>query len=380
MPVLPLNYGSTTFNNRITSYELLAQRVRNMLGEPLIQVEISDAQMYQCIDYACEFFTKFAGTTEEFLIFRSDLYIPGQGLPIGRLINVTPDLGNNQITEQVTNTTITEYNETIGDGINRSFVISHNLNSPKVITELYNAFNGQQVYASIANIDNNNLQVSFSFAIPPSSFNVVVLNGLASGDTPTTTYQAVSSNSGWDFDMNSYRKVVDVYSFAEGNNSGINTLFSIEHTIAQQAYFGHLLGNVGYDLITWQALKGWLDLRDKVLALTPYLRFYPEEQLLKIIPEPGHNSTPYYGLVGCHMQKPIKDIVSQLWVYRYVMAQVKMVVAHVRGKYSGTNLFGGQVVSSADLMSQGLAERTALEEELRTNKSADWQPPKFFIG
>jgi hypothetical protein len=179
--------------------------------------------------------------------------------------------------------------------------------------------------------------------------------------------------------MNNYRRVVDVYSFAEGNNSGINTLFSIEHTIAQQAYFGHLLGNVGYDLVTWQALKGWLDLREKVLALTPYLRFDAQSQMLRIIPEPSRQSTPYYGLVGCHLQKPIKDIVSQLWVYRYTLALVKLAVANARGKYSGTNLFGGQQVSYQDLMSQGLAERDKLEDEL-INKHIDNVPPRFFIG
>jgi hypothetical protein len=183
-PVLPNSFhGSTTFNSKIKSYDHLAQRVRRSLGEPLIEVEISSEQMYENIDIACEYFTKFGGTTEEYLVFRSDLYEPGKGLRMDKLFSVTPELYNS----------------------NR--------------------------------IDN-------------------------------TTSQNLSAS--YDFDMDEYRKVIDVFSFAEGNNSGVNTLFTIEHTIAQQAYFGHLLGNVGYDLITWNALKEWLDTREKLLALKPF--------------------------------------------------------------------------------------------------------------
>jgi hypothetical protein len=292
-PVLPNKFhGSTTFNSQIKSYDLLAQRVRRTLGEPLIQIEISSEQMYEMIDIAIEFFTKFAGVDEEFLIFRSDLYIKGQGLPMGRLLNITPDMQ----------------------------------------------------YA--ANTDTTNRSLSASY----------------------------------DFDLDDYRKVVDVYSFAEGNNTGVNTLFTIENTIAQQAYFGQLLGNVGYDLVTWQALKTWLDTREKVLALTPYLRFNPDTQMLKIIPEPEYQtSDAYFGLIGCKVQKPIKHLVSQLWVYRYTLALAKIAIAHVRGKYSGTNLFGGQTVNYSDLMSQGLEEKKTLEDELMT-KMVDTDPVRFFIG
>ena len=292
-PVLPNSFhGSTTFNSKIKSYDHLAQRVRRALGEPLIEIEISSEQMYENIDIACEYFTKFGGTTEEYLIFRSDLYEAGKGLRMDRLFSITP--------------------------------------------EMYNA-----------------------------------------NRTSETTGQSLSA--AYDFDMDDYRKVVDVFSFNEGNNSGVNTLFTIEHTIAQQAYFGHLLGNVGYDLITWNALKEWLDLREKLLALKPHFRFSPETQYLKIIPEPSKSQT-YYGLIGCHVQKPIRDIVSQLWVYRYVLALSKITIGHVRGKYSGTNLFGNQTVNYQDVMSQGIQEKDKLEEEI-TKDLIDREPiTAFFVG
>lgn len=292
-PVLPNPFhGSTTFNSKIKSYDHLAQRVRRALGEPLVEVEISSEQMYENIDIACEYFTKFGGTTEEYLIFRSDLYEPGIGLRMDKLFSISPEMYNANRKDETTN---------------------------------------------------------------------------------------ASLSAAYDFDMDDYRKVVDVFSFMEGNNSGVNTLFTIEHTIAQQAYFGHLLGNVGYDLITWHALKEWLDLRDKLLALRTHFRFSPESQYLKLIPEPSRQQT-YYGLVGCHVQKPIRDIVSQLWVYRYTLALAKITLGHVRGKYAGTNLFGNQTVNYTDMMSQGLAEKEKLEQEI-TSDLIDREPiTAFFVG
>lgn len=281
-------HGSTTFNSKIRSYDHLAQRVRRTLGEPLVDIEVSSEQIYEFIDIAIEWFTKFSGVTEEYLIFKSDLYESGVGLKIDKLFSITPEL-----------------------------------------------------YNSIDSI------------------------------TPNLS-------AGYDFDMDDYRKVVDVFSIEQGNTSGVNTLFTIEHTIAQQAYFGHLLGNVGYDLITWNSLKEWLDTREKLLALKPYFRFNPDTQILKLIPEPN-KALSYYGLVGCKVQKPIKDLVSQLWIFRYVTALTKISVGNVRGKYSGTNLFGGQTVNYQDFMNQGIKEKEDLEKELMSNY-VDSDPVRFFIG
>jgi hypothetical protein len=291
--VLPNQYhGSTTFNSKVKTYDYLAQRVRRTLGEPLIQIEVSSEQIYEFIDIAIEYFTKFAGEDEEYLIFRSDLYINGVGLPIGRLFNTTPQM----------------YNQ----------------------------------------------------------------------ETDVASTSEVSLSASYDYDLGDYRRVIDVFSFEQGNNSGVNTLFTIENTIAQQAYFGHLLGNVGYDLVTWQALKTWIDTRDKVLGLMPYLRFNPYDQVLKIIPEPD-SSVVYYGFVGCKIQKPLKYLVQQLWVYRYTLALTKIAVGHVRGKFSGTNLFGGQTVNGADLMRQGEKEKDDLEKEITTDL-IDRSPTSFFLG
>ena len=60
-PLLPNPFhGSTTLNCKIKSYDHLAQRIRMTLGEPLIQIEVSSEQIYNNIDIAIEWFTKFS--------------------------------------------------------------------------------------------------------------------------------------------------------------------------------------------------------------------------------------------------------------------------------------------------------------------------------
>jgi hypothetical protein len=286
MNVLPrYTSGSTNFNSVITSYDSLAQRIRRQMGEPLVNVEIANEQIYDNIAQALEFFTKYAGYTEEFLVFDSKLYKRGIGIDVATLINQTAEMYKSQ--------------------------------------------------------------------------------------TP-------GLSAGFDYDLNSYRRVLDCFAFTYGETTGINTLFTLEQAMAQQIYSSYMVGNFGFDLITWETLKGFIDTRNKVLAMTPHFRFDPKNQILRIIPEPIPEQT-YMGVVGCYIERPIKDIINERWVYRYALALSKITVGNVRGKYSGTNLFGGGQVNYNDFMSQGITERDALEAELK-NTYEDVTGAMFFIG
>ena len=286
MNVLPrYTKGSTNFNSIITSYDALAQRIRRQMGEPLVNVEIANEQIYDCIAQAMEYFTKYAGYTEEFLIFDSTKYVRGVGMDVATLINQTPEMYKSQ--------------------------------------------------------------------------------------TP-------GLSAGYDYDLNSYRRVLDCFSFSYGETTGINTLFTLEQAMAQQIYSSYMIGNFGFDLVTWETLKGFIDTRTKVLAMTPHYRFDPKTQILRIIPEPIPEQT-YLGIVGCYLERPIKDLINERWIYRYSLALSKIVVGNVRGKFGGTNLFGGGQVNYGDFMSQGVAERDALEQELK-NTYEDVTGAMFFIG
>lgn len=289
--IVPPGHGSLTYTSRVSSYDAIANRIKIGMGWPQIRVELTDEQIYECIDAACEYYTQFAGTTEEYLIFRSDLYEPGVGLNLMLLFNISPEM-------------------------------KHSINNPS-------------------------------------------LSALSAGFDP---------------DLNNFRKVVGVFSFAESTATGNNSLLTLEYTIAQQTYFGSMLGKTGFDLVTWHILKDWIETREKMFGHIPYFRFDPDTQYLKLIPEPTTSSWGYYyGVLGCHVTKPLKDIVSNLWVRRYAEAKCRTVLGYIRQKIGGTVLFGGNTVNGSDLLAKGNEDMAKLEEELQ-QKYVYNKPPRFFIG
>ena len=283
----PSAFLSTNLNNRIQSYDMLAERIFFQLGAPLINLEIACNAAYDMIAYAIEQFTRFTPGTEEILLFDSSLYTANQGIKIDTLINNTPDV------------------------------------------------------ASL-----------------------------------TSTFQ-----SGWDHDLDSYRKCISIYNFVEGTNDGVNTLFTIEQSLAQQMHFAYSLGSKAFDLITWHVLKDWLKTREKLFAMQKYCRFDPRTQVLRITPDPIiNNDGTYYAAIGVYLERPIKDLVKERWVMEYAKALIKISIANTRGKYQGTQLFGSGTLQYQELMSQGKQEKADLEKELMTGTSESQEPPLFFMG
>lgn len=286
MSVLPENYrGGTTYNPAVSSYETLSIRIQHQLGAPLINLEITDEQVYTNITDAIEYFTKWAGYTEEYLVFKSELYVPSVGLKMDDLFTASFEMRTSQ--------------------------------TPEI-------------------------------------------------------------SAGYDYDLASQRKVVDVFDFFKGEDTGINTLFTLEQAMSQQIYSSYMIGNFGFDLITWEALKGFIDTRDKVLALKEHIRFDPRTQLMRIIPEPRPNHT-YMGVVGCYVERPIKDLILERWVQKYAYALTKITIARTREKFGGTNLFGGGSINASSLLSEGITEKEKLEQELM-NSYQDATPAMFFLN
>ena len=82
--------------------------------------------------------------------------------------------------------------------------------------------------------------------------------------------------------LNQYRKVTDVVDFVEGSTTGVNTLFTIEQTLAQQTYFSYAMGQYGFDLVSWYTVKEWLDLREKLLTIKHSYEFNPHTQYMRL--------------------------------------------------------------------------------------------------
>lgn len=318
-------FYSTNLNNKIQSYERLGQRICRSLGAPLVNIEIHADQLNEFIGMACEMFTKFAGYTQEFLVFDSSLYESGKGLRLDVLFSLTKNFDFRAKFKNVSSD----------------------------IREMYNI--GKMVIGDPSN---------------PYLYQVF-------DQTNPATLELLNS---YDYLIDDYRRVMDVVDFEEGSNNGINTLFTIEQSLAQQTYFSYALGNYGFDLISWTVLKNWLDTREKVLALRYDTKFDSRTQYMQMIPEPS-SSKKFYGILTCYVERPLVDIIKEPWVYQYALALTKIAIGQVRGKYTGTQMFGGGTIN-ASILEDGKAEKTELERKLYEGAPGlgDAEPPTFFVG
>jgi hypothetical protein len=185
----------------------------------------------------------------------------------------------------------------------------------------------------------------------------------------------------WDSLTRQNRKVIDVFSYDESMSSSLNTLFTIEQTLAQQTYFSYAMGNYGFDLISWYILKQWLETREKMLSTKRYFKFNERNQHLMMIPEPRVGEK-FYGVMSCYVEKHIKDLVKEPWVQQYALALTKITLGRVRGKFGSAQLFGGTSLDTS-ILAEGIEEKKTLEDKLYTGSSpgfGDAAPPMFFVG
>ena len=288
----PEVFYSTNLNSRIDDVQTLAERIAMSLGYPQINVEAHTAQVHDNIAIACELFTKYAGYSEEYLVFHSSLYEAGKGLHMPKLFNQTPEMSGTIVNEDIEfnkePTTTQEIKILNEDRPIYSFTASDTSSNPVeflvqfqsgyyhhatkfLITAIYNDIT-DEVDASVAEYG-----TVYTGDTPKVTFNVVtgsdlveiVINSQLEGTVTitvsdfsvATTTPVTSHSRSVDGLLNAYRKVVDVFSFEEGTTAGINTLFTIEQTLAQQTYFSYAMGKYGFDLISWYTLKEWLAVR-----------------------------------------------------------------------------------------------------------------------
>jgi len=323
-------FYSTNLATVVNSYNRLGQRISRSLGAPMVNIEIHADQINENIAIACEMFTKWAGYTREYLVFNSDLYEDNKGIRLDVLFSISKDF-NAQIKVK---------------------------NVPEDVRAAYTV--GQMI---IGNPDQ-----PYIFQIPSDSQDQTVLTQLNS----------------YDYLVRDYRKVIAVLDFEEGSSTGVNTLFTVEQSLAQQTYFSYSMGNYGFDLVSWTVLKNWLDTREKVLALQRGVSFDERTQYMRMLPPPRQGSTSqFYGVIGCYVERPLQYIIKEPWVYQYALALCKITLGNNRGKYTNVALFGGGSINFNDILSQGLSEKKELETMLYTGASpgmGDAEPIDFFVG
>ena len=404
-------FQSTNLNNRIDSFNRLGDRIIRSLGYPTINVEIHRDQLFENISIATEYFTKFAGYTREYLVFDSNLYRKNYGIKLDTLfsLNATDVKESNFLeTRSITNPTFTKYTDlsstrnylclTAIDGtlfqsipsLSGTFLSGGISRNEIIPAPLYQEFISVEKSSEFATIGNAVLGLTFEIG----SSNTVLLTGFFQAPVPhdvtllgevrnDANHYSMEMVNSFDYDLMDYRKVIDVKNFTEGSTTGINTLFTIEQTLAQQTYFSYAMGNYGFDLVSWYTLKNWLETREKLLAIERTFDFDPRTQILRMYPQPGsaNNTVRFYGVLDCYVERPIRDVIKELWVYQYSLALTKIVVGRIRGKYQGTGLFGGGQLNDG-LLQEGLQEKADLEQQLYegTPGQGDADPPLFFVG
>lgn len=386
-------FQSTNLSSKITSFDLLGKRILRSLGYPSINVELHIDQINDNISIACEMFTKFAGYTREYLIFNSNLYIQNYGLKLDALFTAQSNdsylaqLNNDDFNPNDPNSLETNnplYNKYIDNNVN---LYTANSAIPGSYFSSISALSAAYQYGMFANtvipltaymlIDQSLSGTLDQYFTPSLTNNITQLGSTIS--TPNPIYL-----NSFDYDVMDYRKVMAVVDFEEGSTSGINTLFTIEQTLAQQTYFSYAMGNYGFDLVSWYVLKDWLKNREKLLATKPSWDFDDRTQLLRLYPQPGYNegqSTQYYGVLQCYVERALRDVIKEPWVYQYTLALCKITLGRIRGKFVGTALFGGGQVN-ANMLEEGLNEKKELEQRLYEGAPGmgDNEPPQFFVA
>lgn len=436
---------STYLANSVNGYARLGDRISYALGYPIVNLELHGNQIYTNIAIATEMFSKFAGYTEEHLVFDSDKYTRGKGLNIAELLTLTPEL---------TATYTTDVEVTVGESTEVASITSKTFTSSDTgFISLFEFDSDDTIidpseYTFTVTLDDGNAHVAKALVVTLSSANMelsgVDISLTQYGDVYTTTTSMfdVSAVPGAASETNSYsdplctytnsvsvgifldsnvtkggsvnasrndtlndtttvnlltatspiigrfdsltrqsRKVIEIYSHEESSSSSLNTLFTIEQTLAQQTYFSYAMGNYGFDLISWYTLKQWLETREKMLSTKRYFKFNERTQHMLLIPEPKTGER-FYGVVSCYVEKPVYDLIKEPWVYQYALALTKITLGRVRGKFGNAQLFGGTALDTS-ILQEGLTEKKELEEMLlkgATPGFGDAAPPMFFVG
>jgi len=404
--IQPLSaFLSTNLNSKVETYDRLGDRIKRSLGYPLVSLEIHTDQLRENIQIAVEYFTKYAGFTREFLIFDSDMYEKNKGIRLDLLYT----LANTNLTttaRKVAGTNpIGPGPEFIGTTPESVYVTTSSILSSNFLNTKYPVYTGDTAvlsgslsatFTTVSGGQNGIQQFElFDHSLVSSITSLQTTSGSLLGQSLTGLFtktprhtltiegsasEAVSYQNVFDYDIMDYRKVVDVVDFEEGSTTGINTLFTLEQTLAQQTYFSYAMGNYGFDLVSWYTLKEWIDTREKMLAIRRDVSFNPRTQYMTMYPQPG--SDKFYGVISCYIEKPIRSVIMEQWIYEYALALSMITIGRVRGKFGSVSLLGGGALNY-DLLQEGQQKKAELEQKLMEGASpglGDSDPTMFFVG
>ena len=160
---------------------------------------------------------------------------------------------------------------------------------------------------------------------------------------------------------------------------GINTLFTIENQLYMYGYYNFR----NFDLISWELVNEWLDLKDRILGQKIDYHFDHRTRKLYTIPKRlrdyAETGTGPIGVIGVYTNPPIQALWNKPWIRRYAVAATKLRVGQVRSKYGPTNLLGGGNIDGQKWVDDAKDEIKELLEELQDH-NMDNEPVDFYIA
>ena len=261
---------STYLANTVTGYERLADRIVYSLGYPIVNLELHGNQIYTNIAMATEMFSKYAGYTEEHLVFDSDKYVRGKGLNISELLTLTPELTATYTTEVevtvATNTILPSVTAKTFTSDDTGFISLFEFDSDDTIVD-------PSEYTFTVTLDDGNAHVAKALVVTLSSSNMelsgvdVSLTQYGDVFTTTTSMFDISAIPGSSSETNSfadplctYTNSVSVGIFLDSNvtqggsvNATRNDTLNDSTTVEQLTAASSIIGR--WDSLTRQSRK-----------------------------------------------------------------------------------------------------------------------------
>ena len=412
--VKPLEaYMSTNLNNKIKTYDDLSERILHFFGYPAVSVsDIHRNQIYDAISMAVERFYKHAGVVKEYLILDSRLYERNKGIPIDKLCTISgilsrPDDNSTFRTalrgpEQqlkvpddvyITKGFIPPIHYKISDS--EYNLLSRNVSSEtleeikllKIMSEKYP--DGIEELSIISKDFKDYLVSKFNyvedffkkskdkvFTVGGKETQFIDKDGNEAEQMPNREY-----NNMFDYDILDYRKVVSVTNYSESGVSSITSLYNFDTSLAQQFFYTNQFNHRSFGLTTWYALHEWRNTYEKLLAVKRGWRFSKDTQYLTLTPQPKMGER-FFGIVECWVERPLKDVLKEPWVFDYALALVKEMLGRVRSKWGDSvQMLGGGSLTGNALAQEGVTKQKELLDELIKNQAyGATHKPRFFVG
>lgn len=406
-------FMSTDLNNKNKTYDDIAERILHFFGYPAVSVsDLHRDQIYDAISMAVERFYKHAGVVKEYLILDSRLYEQNHGIPIDKLCTIsgilsrpddyatkrTADRGPEQTVKVPDDVYITKgYIPASHYYISESDykLLARNVNEQtleevkllKVMAEKYP--NGIEELSIISKDFKDYLCNKFNYHedfFKKSKDKVFTVGGEEATFTDIEGNKVQkdtnrSYNKMFDYDIMDYRRVNSVTNYSESGVSSITSLYNFDTSLAQQFFYTNQFNHRSFGLTTWYALHEWRNLYEKMLAVKRGWSFNKDTQYLTLTPQPKMGER-FFGIVECWVERPLKDVLKEPWVFDYALAVCKEMIGRVRSKWGDSvSMLGGGSLSGNALAQEGVNKQKELLDELIKNQAyGAMHKPRFFIG